>query len=212
MTEPHAKSKKTYDEIAQWEPCSVLYSFTVKWSRWGLLGVVADYVLFHTQGCIVEIGVGDSSIFFTKLSEKYGREIYHCDISHGVIENFKTVNGYFRKTAHLYIGSSDDFFHDIVIPPIALGFIDGGHKYEQVKRDFDNMFKRLVNNGFIFIHDTYPPHEEWVRPNYCGDGYKLRQELEKREDVDCFTWVRGAIGVGLTMVRKKPPDLPYYRK
>ena len=65
MIEPHAKSKKVYDEIAQWEPCSIPYSFTVKWSGWGLLGVVADYVLWYTKGCIVEIGVGDSSIFLT---------------------------------------------------------------------------------------------------------------------------------------------------
>jgi len=39
----------------------------------------------------------------------------------------------------------------------------------------------------------------------------LRQELEERTDLDIFTFPFGAMGVGLTMVRKLPENRPYYR-
>ena len=212
--EPHPKSKQRYDEIAQWEPGTLPFSNTLGWSEWGLLGVLADFVLFFRQeGCIVEIGVGESSIYLTKLAEKYDRRIFHCDISHGVITNYKSVKGYFADNAHLFIGTSDDFFRETDIPTVALGFIDGGHMYEQVKRDFWNLFPLLVDNGYIFMHDTYPPHESWTHENACGDGYKLRQELETmRDKMDCFTFAYSAIETGLTMVRKKPRNLPGCRR
>ena len=212
--EPHPKSLKRYNEIAQWYDCPIPFSKTLEWSEWGLLGVLADFVLFfRREGCIVEIGVGESSIYLTKLAEKYGRKIYHCDISHGVITNYKSVKGYFAEDAHLFIGTSDKFFEEVPIPPVSLAFIDGGHMYEQVKRDFWNIFPLVIDNGYIFIHDTYPPHESWTDENSCGDGYRLRQELEGMTDkMDCFTFVYSAIETGLTMVRKKPQRLPKFRR
>jgi len=64
--------------------------------------------------------------------------------------------------------------------PIALGFIDGEHTYEQVKKDFWNIYKLLVEGGYIFLHDTYPLNEDYLTPTTCGDVYKFRQELEVR--------------------------------
>jgi len=34
-----------------------------QWERWGLLGVLCDYVLNYNNGNILEIGCGESSIF-----------------------------------------------------------------------------------------------------------------------------------------------------
>ena len=50
------------------------------WDRWGLLSVLCDYVLYYTQGQILEIGCGESSIHLSKLAEKYNRRCYHCEV------------------------------------------------------------------------------------------------------------------------------------
>jgi len=209
----HANTREMYDFIATWEPSSVLISRNLVWSRFGILGILGDYVLTHVKdGDILEIGVGESSVFLTRLSEKHKRCVYHCDISGAEITNSLSVDGVLCKCGVVYTGKSDDFFKEVNFSPIALGFIDGDHRYEYVKRDFDNLLPLMTDNGFIFIHDMYPPSEEYLSEHRCGDGYKLRQELERRTDVDIFTFPFGAMGVGLTMVRKLPADQPHYRK
>jgi hypothetical protein len=59
-----------------------------------------------------------------------------------------------------------------------------------------------VKNGFIFLHDTYPPDKSWTIPSKCGTVYKLRQELETWVGVfEVFTFTRSAFDVGLTIVK-----------
>jgi len=208
----HAGSKELMELLAQWENCSIPFSKTFGWNRWGILGVLCDFVLYFTKGDIIEIGVVESSIFLTKLAKKYDRIAYHCDAQYGKIANSWTVDGYFDISHSItFQGGSDEFFKFFNFPQIALGFIDGDHLYEQVKRDFDNLFELLVDDGYIFLHDTYPPSEEYCNENYCGTVYKLRQELEERKDIDCFTFTHSAFEVGLTMVRKKPKELDYFK-
>jgi len=211
MVEEHKATRELYDLVTNWDKDALHFSKTFGWERWGLFGVLVDYVLWSVHGCVVEVGPGESSIFLTLAAEKYCRQTFHCDIQSGVIENYNSVKGYFKKDAVFYKGPSDEFFRDTQIPPIALAFIDGGHMYEQVKRDFDILFNLLVDNGYIFLHDTYPPGDDWLHENACGTGYKFRQELQDREDVDCFTFVTSAQGVGLTMIRKKAENLPFFR-
>lgn len=38
--------------------------------------------------------------------------------------------------------------------PIGLLFIDGAHDYENVKKDYELWFPKLINNGYIAFHDT----------------------------------------------------------
>lgn len=209
----HPGSRELMDMVAQWEDCSIPFSKTFGWERWGLLGVLSDFVLHYTPGHIVEIGVCESSIFFTKLAQKYDRKVYHCDIQQSVVTNCKTVEGYFSpERSEVYCCSSDDFFRDVELPPIALGFIDGDHNYEQVKKDFENLLPHVVDNGYIFLHDTYPPSSEWLGPSACGTVFQFRQVLEQNAQIDCFTFTRSAWDVGLTMVRKKPRSLPYFQE
>lgn len=193
-----------------------------------MLGVFGDYILSCTQGDILEIGVGESSIYLTEIAKKYNRRIYHCDISPSKIVNPLTVPGYLSEDytyfeekdptpdklnrCVCYAGPSDKFFKAVPITPIALAFIDGDHVFEQVYRDFKNTFPLVVGDGFIFLHDTYPPSEDYINENRCGNVYKLRQELRYYNGLDILTLTRGtAIGVGLTMVRKHPEKLPYYQ-
>jgi len=175
------------------------------WERWGLLGVLSDYVLMYTQGDIIEIGCGESSIFLSKLAEKYNRVCYHVEFSKSGVENMKNTKGYFGEKSVVYNVKSEEFFEMEKPTPLALGFIDGDHDYDVAKNDFDSIWDYLVPNGYIFLHDTLPPSEEWKVPEKCGTVYYLREDIEAINDVlDIFTFPRSAFDVGLTMVRKKP--------
>lgn len=200
----HPGSRELYDRVANWHPGPLLFSKEFGWERWGLLGVLADYVLYYTPGCIIEIGVCETSIYFSALAEKYNRQAFHCDVQQSVIENCKTVAGYFSPSkSTTYTMPSDEFFKCVKLPePAALVFIDGDHLYEQVVKDFINSLSVLSAGGYIFLHDTAPPNEEWIGPTRCGTVYKLRRELEKDPYFDIFTFPHGAWDVGLSVVRR----------
>lgn len=202
--------------------------------RYRILYDFGQYVLNGVQGEILEVGVGESSYYLSRLGEKFKRRIFHCDISPSKIVNPMSVPGYLsakediryieekEAASVLYIadrilcfaGASDVFFKEFEpffdSNKIALAFIDGDHNYEQAKKDFWNTWKILNDEGVIALHDTYPPDASWTDENKCGDVYRLRQELEKRDDMDVFTLGRGCvIGVGVTFVRKKRGGYPY---
>ena len=216
--EEHPGSRDMYDTIAQWVSCDVVISKRFVWDRFGILGILGDYVLRYVQGDIVEIGVGESSIFLTRLAEKYGRKVYHNDLQRSHIVNMKTVPGIFDPKGVAYTGRSDDFFKEVKFTPIALGFIDGDHTYEQAMKDFKNIYNLLVDGGYIFLHDTYPPNEEMTTPTTCGDVYRFRRELEEsanysgEKSIEVFTFPHGAMDVGFTMVRKLPYNRCRFRR
>ena len=212
--EIHKGSLDTYNTISKWIYPTFFFSFHEKWDRMGMLGVFGDYVLSCTSGDILEIGVGESSIYLSALAKKWNRKIYYCDISPSKIINPRTVKGYLNEEHGIFfMDESDKFFKEVQISPIALAFIDGDHSYEQVKKDFLNLIPLVVDNGYIILHDIYPPSEDYIHENACGEVYKLRQQIEKDDSLDCITLTRGcAMGVGFTIVRKKPKDRPYYQQ
>ncbi len=230
MDNTHRGSLETYQKISYFGGEELPFSKYLRWDRMGLLGILSDYFLNYSKGNIIEIGAGESTVYFSYLAHKYNRQAFFCDLQQSIYINALTVPGYFkddyelirqgeiplsphRKRNTIYIGNSDSFFkNEIPIGPIAVTLIDGGHEYEQAKRDFWNIFPLIEETGAIFLHDCYPPNEAYLDLNSCGTGYKLRQELEADPRLDVFTFIRSAIDVGLTMVRRKPENLPYYKK
>ncbi len=225
----HQGSKGTYEVIGTYDPSELCFSKQNRWDRMGLLGILADYFLNYSKGAVLEIGAGESSVYLNSLSIKYNRKAFFCDIQGSIYRNALTVPGYFNEdrillteedvpVKHhneqclLYIGASDSFFKYIQLPPLAVAFIDGGHMYEQVKKDFWNVIPLIEETGAVFLHDTFPPSEDYLHENACGTGYKLRQELEADPNLEVFTFIRSAMSVGMTMVRKKRVDAPYYQR
>jgi len=212
MEHPGSRELMDYVKRSEWDKYTIPFSPERKWERWGLFGILADFVLTYIKGDIIEVGVCETSIYLSFLAKKYNRKVYHCDIQRSVIENCKTVEGYFNDNAIIVCDSSDNFFKDTQFTPIALTFIDGEHDFLQVRRDFENAFDLTVPGGYLFIHDTMPLNEEYLGPSRCGDVYRLRKFLEGRRDLwDIFTFPHSAWNVGLTMVRKKILDQPSYR-
>lgn len=230
----HPGSQETYDHIAQWTDTPFPFSKKDGWERFGILGILSQLILRGLPHAdIIEIGTGESSIYLTETARRLNRNIYYVDEAYGKIFNPMTIKGYLHEETKLikgvseiymthfgkataFCGTSDDFFKHtsgIIPPQIGFAFIDGEHHYEFVKRDFENIYKLLVPNGVICLHDTYPYNEDLVLGDYCADSYKMRQELEKDPRVDCFTFTKTvACDVGLTMVRKKPERRPYYNE
>lgn len=227
----HQESIETLKFIAKWHDTPFPFSKSEHWGRFGILGVLGHMVLQTLPNThILEIGTGESSIYLTELARRMNRKFYGCDFAQGKIYNPSTVSGYLHEDrilvrqgnipleyknyqATMFIGTSDAFFKELEFPSIGLAFIDGEHKFEQVKKDFDNTFNLLSDDGYIFLHDTYPPEESYVLNEYCADAYKMRQELEKRDDVDCFTFNKMvACNVGITMARKRKKNREYYNE
>jgi hypothetical protein len=190
----HPALKNLYEEVV---------SGKYHWQRWGLLGVLCDYVLTFRKGHILEIGSGESSIYFSQLAEKHNRFCYHVEYSKSGIENMKNTNGYFGSMSKIFNMKSDEFFEKGYLQnKISLAFIDGDHTYEQVSRDYYNTIKHMEKGGYIFLHDTCPPDESWTVDHKCGTVYKLRKEIEEHSGILSFTFKENtAFGVGLTMVR-----------
>jgi len=172
-------------------------------SDWVLLDKLAGIIIAHTRdfsydpipwspkGCVVDIGIGQSTKVLARHAQEWKIKQYSCDINPS-----RTLH----DTHEVFHGPSFDFMQTFDDSP-ALVLLDGSHHYEDVMAEVDFFLPRLVEGGVIFIHDTYPPFDEWaVRGKHCGDVYLVRQELERRDDIQVFTWPFTANSCGVTMI------------
>jgi len=197
---------KTLDELlTATQDTNIISSDRFTWERFGLLGALTDYQLSYFKGDICEIGIGESSIMFSKLALKHNVRTWNCDYSRGLFEETLMTPGYFNEDSAVFCGTSTEFFEYIkpTKARFSVSFIDGDHMIETVAEDFWNCYKNTIKNGLIFLHDTNPPDESWTVPEKCGTAYQILDVLKTHKDkVDVFTFVRSAFDVGLTMVRK----------
>ena len=72
-----------------------------------------------------------------------------------------------------------DLWGRTVMPggPISFAYLDGNHQYAFVKRDFDNVSKWLVKDGFIFFDDSDPAIKSGVRDFVQEGSWKKEYEL-----------------------------------
>ncbi len=104
------------------------------------------------------------------------------------------INGTF------FLGTTDKFFeHNTNTFDII--FIDADHRFESVKKDFNNALNILNKYGIIFLHDTDPISLEYISDGYCGDSYKILQVIDNNKDLDSITLP--VLEAGLTIVSRK---------
>ena len=207
--------KETFDLISQWVDPKFFFSKTHGWHNMAIVGLLGDYALNFIAGDILEIGVGESSIYMTALAKKYNRRIYYCDSNNDKVTDIKEA-GYFSDNGKIYSCSSKDMFAKNELTPLAFTFIDGYHGYEAIKEEFWNVEKLTVPNGHILMHDTFPPLDD---PMPCDEAYKFRQEIEQDKRFDCFTFTGNPDNhkvpcyyIASTLIRKKPLNRPYYQE
>ena len=182
--------------------------------EWILLDRLLPVVLFHREGCLVEIGCGVSTFWMCKSGYDFDRTVYTIDCNSQKLAKH-SYNALYGGHKPIWC-TSEDFIKQFD-EPCAVVLIDGAHDYEIAKMEFDFFFGKLVEGGVIFIHDTYPPVAEGdnpaalLVPEGCGDVWRLRGELEERRDeMEVFTWPYTAKWMGLTMVLKKEKDRPVW--
>ena len=166
-------------------------------NKWIILDRLVDVIVGNCGGCIVEIGMGYSTLLLVKHACQTSTTLYSCDIDPKKVR----IKG---ETNHVvFHGTSVDFMNQFKDKPSVV-FIDGSHHYEVAKEEADFFLEVLVPGGVMFFHDTFPPTSEYLQFTHCGDVYKLRHELENNPKLSCFTWPYTANSCGLTMVMKKP--------
>jgi predicted O-methyltransferase YrrM len=101
-----------------------------------------------------------------------------------------------------YQGTTDSYFKTLHTDvKFDMVFIDADHSYEQSLKDFINIEKYVVDDGFIFLHDTYPHTEEFLDPSICGDTYKTAHYIKSYMSDD-FEILTLPFSPGITVVKK----------
>ena len=171
--------------------------------QWIILDRLADLILRGVDGCIVDIGIGLSTIILSRYSIKFKRQHYSCDKSRKVIDYYIPKGG-IHPDHTVTCCDALEFTKSFKARP-ALVFIDGFHYYDDVIIQVDYFLQRMRFGSVLFLHDTCPP-SRLVRLDgaKCGNVYRARLDLESRKDVCTFTWPYKfqAQGCGLTMVMK----------
>jgi hypothetical protein len=140
----------------------------------------------------LELGIrhGDT---FTKVA-KYCTEAIGVDTNMG---NFKM-----EPNMKMHLVSTDSYFNELDKDEMFdVVFIDADHSHEQSLKDFLNVKDRVIEDGFIFFHDTYPSHEKYMDRFVCHDVYKTALYI-KENLIDEFEIITLPINPGVTMVKK----------
>ena len=94
------------------------------------------------------------------------------------IESVNKLLKKFKKNVNIIKGNSNDILKKINLDGIDYVFLDGGHKYETVRNDLENLTQILNNNGAILCDDydlSYAPGVKKAIDEYVINGnYNLK--------------------------------------
>ena len=126
------------------------------------------------------------------------------DIAHSNdLKNFITTNGWDSK-GDLFTGTTDDYWNSLKKDTVFdLVFIDADHSYVQCLKDFLNVKDRVIKNGFVIFHDTYPYSKEFMESKVRGDCYKVPMYIRENLHSE-WELVTLPFNPGLTIAKKSP--------
>ena len=142
---------------------------------------------------IAEIGsyCGKSSIYIGIACKENNSILFAIDHHMGSEENqvgweyhdsdlFDNETGKINSFPSFRTNIRDANLEDFVIPivsnsssvarfwtiELSMVFIDGGHSMEAARADFDNWSNKVIDGGFLAIHDVFPNPKDGGRPPY----------------------------------------------
>lgn len=143
----------------------------------------------------VELGLYHGETFRNVIP--YTQMAYGIDIKpNEQLENIKNSH----NNVEIKYCKTDEFFENYT-GSIDMAFVDADHCVDSVKKDFENILKRLNPGGIILLHDTDPENDKLIHPGYCGDSYKIVNILENNPDINIITLP--ITEAGLSMIQKK---------
>jgi len=100
----------------------------------------------------------------------------------------RVLRAFDKKSALVRWQLHQGYSYDIVVnwnTPIDMIFIDGDHRYEAVRKDFDDWFPHVRPGGFLLLHDSrrLPGQPDNVFNRGWPGPTKLASELEGCPDV-----------------------------
>lgn len=184
-----------------------------KFEDWIIVDRLADIILSNVKGCIVEIGIGISTVILSGHARDFKVKHYVCDSKESRCDWFRDQYGD-RKDSIVFNEESVEFMKSFD-DEVALLFIDGDHHHENVIKEAEFFIDKLVPGGVGFFHDMYvaPEHQFWYEKGKKPEAttYKARLKMEQMKDIWCLTFPYTAQDRGLTMILKKEKNRPYYR-
>lgn len=144
----------------------------------------------------LELGVCDGDVF----TEIASHSVKATAVDTRNIEFTLPSNAeYYQGTTDLYFENlSDEVKFDMI-------FIDADHNHKQSLVDFMNAQRHLIDDGFIFLHDTYPMNETFFNRAFCDDSYKTAHYIKSYMS-DSFEVLTLPFHPGLTLVKKIKKD------
>ena len=143
--------------------------------------------------CYLELGIRNGETFLNVVP--------HCKKAYAVDINPLP----FKKTDNMEIFtmSTDLFFKSISKMNIMFDmvFIDADHSHEQSLKDFINVKDMIIDDGFIFLHDTYPYNKDFFGSTACGDVYRTAHFIKQQYNKE-FEIVTLPFHPGLTIIKK----------
>jgi len=111
-----------------------------------------------------------NTTFSNPLKTIYYRYIVRVDPYS--LESVLNLLSKFRKNIDIIKGNSNKVLKEINIDKIDYVFLDGGHKFETVKHDLENLTQVIHNNGIILCDDynlSYAPGVKKAIDEYVLD-------------------------------------------
>ena len=98
---------------------------------------------------------------------------------------------------------TSDAFFNIINPDIKFDmvFIDGDHSKEQVYKDFINVKDRVIDDGFIILHDTYPCDERMIKPENSNNCWEAMLDIKNNYKNE-WEYITLPFNPGLTLMKK----------
>lgn len=136
----------------------------------------------------------------------------HCRAATGVDVALSYVDQIMPSHVKLVESTTDDFIAGLdPSTQYDMVFIDAWHSHEQSLKDFIGIHPFVIEEGFIFLHDTSPCNDELLKPEFCYDCYKTPLYI-KTHFIDDFELVTLPFNPGLTIVKKIKRNKQLYWK
>jgi cephalosporin hydroxylase len=149
---------------------------------------VVQYLNGRKFNSFVEIGscVGGSAWLYSELlcSKNANVTLIDVDSRRELFFIAEKIRKTGKNVKIISKSSSDVEVTNEIIIPIDLLHIDGDHKYEAVKRDWDKFQPYVIKNGIIILHDT----NSTTLPEIDKGAEKLVKELNGETDYKITTF------------------------
>jgi len=163
------------------------FKFSQKKDRIQILQEIIDLKNYKSY---LEIGTYKNEVFDAiKCNKKIGVD--------------PVTGGNVRQTSDVFFSKNNDKF-DII-------FIDGLHKYTQVKKDIQNSLNFLNDGGIVLLHDCLPNnYYAHAIPrsifDWNGDVWRAFVEIRAKDNLDSHC-INADQGIGIILKRKNKNKL-----